>query len=383
MTSRPLKVCFLIDRLALGGTETQLLKLIDSFDRKRILPHLVLLDGLTSTSQTLEPSGVEVMRLGIRSLLRPATITGLLRCAKQLKKWQIDAVQVIFPDSTYFGVAAARLAGTKVILRTRRDLFYWTNSTQRCFGRILDGLYNKFLVNAMITNSEACRLAALATELLPPRRIAVIRNGLNPKPFDTLPYRAPMTVKTGEFRVAVVSMLRPEKRVDVFVEAAARVINEVPRVRFAIAGEGPMRQSIEESINAKHISNMVQLKGSVGDVPRFLLDVDVAVLCSETEGASNALIEYMMAGRAIVATAVGGNKEMIDDGRTGLLVPANDAPALANAIVNYLRNPVLAQSCGDRARREARRLYAIDTTTRAYEKFLLQVTQHRMHGHQT
>ena len=111
------------------------------------------------------------------------------------------------------------------------------------------------------------------------------------------------------------------------------------------------------------------LPGSVADVPGFLAELDVAVLCSHAEGMSNSLLEYMAAGRAIVATDVGAASELIVDGVHGLLVPPGDAQKLAEAIGSLLADRELARRLGAAARRRSQDRYSRAAMVRRFEEF--------------
>ena len=124
--------------------------------------------------------------------------------------------------------------------------------------------------------------------------------------------------------VGMVANLRPIKQPEVLLQAASLVNAVRPEVVFQIAGEGELRSDLEKEIARRGLTERFELPGSMADVAGFLAGLDVAVLCSRSEGQSNALLEYMAAGRAIVATAVGGNLELIEPETTGLLVPASD-----------------------------------------------------------
>lgn len=364
---RPIHVCFLIDQLATGGTETQLLKLIDALDRTHVVPHLCLLNGAGELSRSLEPQSCQVERLGVRVLLHPSTIGKLFGFAALLRRWKIDLLQVYFPDSTYFGVPAAKLARVPCIVRTRRDLFYWRTPLQRRFGRYLDALYNQFFVDAMITNSQACRQAALDAERPAPAKVVVIENGIDLTRFDSSDFTPPLATKGAPARVGALSMLRPEKRVDVLLEAARVLTRRDPNIVYQVAGDGPMRPSLEKRIKQDRLVDRFHLLGVVRNAPAFLSDIDIAVICSDTEGASNSLIEYMLSGRAIVATAVGGNRDMIADGVDGLLVPPGDPCALAEAIGQLIDNPHRARRLGSAAQEKARQRYSLQAAVRAHQ----------------
>ena len=143
----------------------------------------------------------------------------------------------------------------------------------------------------------------------------------------------------------------------------------LPEAEFVIAGEGELRAGLERQIAEMGLVQRVRLPGPVVDVPGFLASLDVAVLCSRSEGMSNALLEYMAAGKAIVATAVGGNTQLIEDGVHGLLVPPDEPRALAQAIRQLLANPSLAARLGAAARRRVEKRYSRPAMVRRFEEF--------------
>jgi glycosyltransferase involved in cell wall biosynthesis len=154
-------------------------------------------------------------------------------------------------------------------------------------------------------------------------------------------------------RIGAVANLRPVKGLDLLVRAAAEVLKTFPHVEFEVAGEGEQRAELERLIAELKLGGHFKLCGAVADVPAFLASLDIAVLSSRSEGMSNALLEYMAAGRAIVATRVGANSRLVREGQDGLLVAAEDPAALAAAIALFLHDPSSAGRCGESARQRA------------------------------
>jgi glycosyltransferase involved in cell wall biosynthesis len=144
---------------------------------------------------------------------------------------------------------------------------------------------------------------------------------------------------------------------------------EQPGVVYEVAGEGELRQELERQARELGLQGRFVLRGRVDDVPAFLSQLHVAVLCSHAEGMSNALLEYMAAGRAVVATAVGAARDLIVDGVHGLLVPPGDAMAMAGAIGRLLRQPELAVRLGQAARARANQRYTRAAMVRRFEDF--------------
>lgn len=329
LTGSPVRVAFLIDRLGIGGTETQLLALIRHLDRRRIAPHLILLDGEDDQSRLLEPSGVPVLRLGVQSLRSARAIRQVARLARYLRSERIDVLQMYFPDSTYFGVLAGKLAGVKAIIRTRNNINHWMTPTHRLLGRLL----NRF-VTLTICNSEAGREVVLRDERPNPDSVIVISNGVDLERFAHIPPVDPTPGRPR--RIGMVANLRHVKGVDIFIRAAALVAQEHPEVTFAVAGEGPERPALEALIAELGLAGKFHLLGRVDDIPAFLASIDIAVLSSRAEGTPNAVLEYMAAGRPVVATAVGGIARLIRNRIDGVLVPSEDHAQLASALAGLL-----------------------------------------------
>jgi glycosyltransferase involved in cell wall biosynthesis len=360
---RPVRVCFVIDELAPAGTETQLLALIRHLDRRRVWPYLCLLRGDKAMSQALEPDDCPILRLGVGSLRHPRTLLRIWRFLRFLRRERIDVVQTYFPDSSYFGIPTAWLARVPHRIRTRNNVGHWLTPLHRRLGRLL----NAFTTQT-IANCEAARQALLEAEQPPPETVLVLENGVDLERFHDLPSLMERPAMEGP-RVGVVANLRPVKGLDVFVRAAALIHERHPQAVFTVAGEGELRKALQEQAAVSGLEKHFSLPGRVADVPGFLGSLDVAVLCSHAEGMSNALLEYMAAGRAIVATRVGAAVELIEDGVHGLLVPPGDAQKLAEAINRLLEDRPLAQRLGAAARRRARERYSREAMVKRFEDF--------------
>jgi glycosyltransferase involved in cell wall biosynthesis len=353
---RATRVCFLIDRLSRAGTETQLLALIRSFDRSRVEPFLVLLDGEGDASRALEPIGCEVLRLGVRSFLSRQAASAARAFGRFLRSREIDVLQAYFLDSVYFGVPVARLAGVRKVIRVRNNTGYWLTRKHRLLGKGFSRL-----CDITLTNSEQGRDALLG-EGVPSDRVVVLENGVDVDRFAAGPL-------PNALRVGAVANLRPVKNLDLLIRAVARLAPRYPRLALEIAGDGEQRPELERLIAELNCGERIRLIGAVGDIPGFLASLDVAVLCSRSEGMSNALLEYMAAGRAIVATRVGANDRLIRDQVEGLLVPAEDEGALAGAIERLLIDPALAARLAAAARRRAVESFSRAAMCRRFENF--------------
>ena len=357
----PVRVCFVIDRLTRAGTESQLLALIRHLDRERVQPSLCLFDGDDSESGALLPADCPTLVLGLRKFARPAALSAATRLARFWWRERVDVVQTYFLDSTYFAAPLARLCRIRHVVRVRNNAGYWLNSRHRRFGRLVGRL-----CSVTLTNSDAGRRAVVDAERLAPARVRILENGVD---LDQFPKTASPDTSRAFVRIGAVANLRAVKNVDGLIRVASAVCRDDPRVRFDVAGEGELRPALETQIREAGLSYRFRLLGSVADVPRFLGELDVAVLCSHSESMSNALLEYMAAARAIVATDVGANARLVRHEREGLIVPPGDDQALATAIERYLRSPEMARQHGRAARLRAEAEFGRAAMVRRFEGF--------------
>ena len=357
---RPVNVCFVIDRLSRAGTETQLLALIRHLDRMKVRPSLCLLSG-DGSSNDLYPDDCPVLELGFNKLVCPAAIPAAAKMAGFWRRKQTDVVVTYFLDSTYFAVPVARLCGIRHVVRVRNNVGYWLTPLHRRLGRVVGKL-----CSVTLTNSEDGRQALAANEGLPTDRVRVIENGVD---VDRFPVTRPPDTGGQAVRVGAVANFRPVKNIDGLVRAATVVCRADPRVRFEVAGEGDERPDLEAQIRTAGLEDRFRLSGTTRDVPGFLARLDIAVLCSHSESMSNALLEYMAAGRAIVATDVGSNGRLVRHEREGLIVPPGNDDALIKAIERLLGDWSLARRLGTAARERVTSEFSRGAMVGRFEEF--------------
>jgi glycosyltransferase involved in cell wall biosynthesis len=338
----PVGVSFVIDNLSRAGTETQLLALIAGLDRRRVTPTLVLLDGRGDESRRLEPADCPTIRLGVTKLLgRDA-----FRAARRLRNfWRAfpPAVEACyFLDSAYFAVPVARLCGVPKVVRIRNNLGYWLTRKHRLLNRLA-----RPWVDAVLTNSAGGRQALIDGDGLDPAMVTVVENGVD---LDRFAGGPPPLSRPGVKRIGCVANLRPVKNIDGLLRVAKLVLERHPDATFEVAGDGPERARLEALHADLGLGDRFAFRGAVADVPAFLRGVDVAVLPSHSEGMSNALLEALAAGRALVVTDTGANAQLVADGERGRVVPVGNDIALVDALVDVLGDPVTAQRYGDAGR---------------------------------
>lgn len=349
-----MRIAYIVDflRTLQAGTEGQLAHLLRAFSGKgwkvdllAIQPSPFLLSGAAQ-----ELPGVDITVLGGSSDL-VASLPAFCQLYRRLRSSRPDLVHTFFPASNSVGVLAARLAGVRTVISSRRDMGYGLTGKDVALLRLAD----KF-VSVVLCNAAAIRDMTIARELIPPGKIRVIYNGLGPSDGDSGPGKEQHPPVVG----IVANLNRTVKRVDVFIDAAALVKGERPETRFQVIGDGPLRRDLESQASRLGIKDAVDFLGRRSDVQQLLPGLTVGVLSSDSEGLSNSLIEYMRSGLPVVATNVGGNSEIVEEGRSGLLVPAGDAKALALAILRLLRDSATAAAMGAAARERATSLFSLE-----------------------
>lgn len=225
--------------------------------------------------------------------------------------------------------------------------------------------------------ASACIRALLIEDGIRPERATVVYEGVDVERIAA----APALDVHAEFRlppqapvVGNVAALVPHKGQRDLIDAAARVVRQVPEARFVIAGEGKLAAALRRRIERARLGRHVVLAGFRPDVLALHKGFDLFVMSSTTEGLGTSALDAMACGRAVVATRAGGLAEVVVDGDTGLLVPAGNPAALAAAIVRLLRDPALRARCGRAGLARARRTFdagrMVAETVQVYERLI-------------
>jgi glycosyltransferase involved in cell wall biosynthesis len=331
-----------------GGTEGQVLQLLTHLDRRRFEPHLVVFRSSPYIERAERfPCPVDVLQIG--SLAHPRTAARLLKLAAFVRTNRVGIAHVFLNDASIVAPFVCRLAGARVLV-SRRDMGFWyTAGTLRALR-----VSNQF-VTRMVANSEAVRQSVHLHEGYPVDRIDVCYNGHDLARFDVQPcpqLRARFGIGDTDPIIGMVANFRPWKRHHDLVQAFAAIRRRHPAAHLLLVGTGDA-DHCRTAVRALDLERCVHFVGGVADPVPLIRHFNVGVLCSESEGMSNAVIEYMGAGKPTVCTNVGGNTELVRDGESGFLVAPGDIAALAERISSVLMHHELAASMGRKARESA------------------------------
>ncbi|MBI4387758.1 MAG: glycosyltransferase, partial [Candidatus Omnitrophica bacterium] len=177
--------------------------------------------------------------------------------------------------------------------------------------------------------------------------------------------------------VAMVARMSHQKDHVTFLEAAQKIVARLPSTRFILVGDGPCRPMIESKVKELGLTGSVRILGARHDAWEIVQHVDCCVLATHFEGCSNVILEAMAAGKPVVATDVGGNRELIVDGETGFLIPPKNPMVLANMVLEILENPEKANMIGQRAQNRIAQNFTLHETVRKTEALYLKLLQEK------
>ncbi|CAN5646834.1 glycosyltransferase [soil metagenome] len=286
----------------------------------------------------LDAAGVDVVRLNRRGRL---DVVAWRRFAARLRSQPIHVLHSHMFGSNVWGSILGSVCRVPVIIAHEHMWSFEGAPVRRVFDR--DVIARRS--DAFLTVSEQSRRMMIEVEGVAASRVQAMTNGIPSRPLGSSDAaRKLLGIDPDAFVVGTVGLLRPEKAFEVLIDAAPLIAQQVPSARVVIVGDGPEREMLEARIGERGAGEIVHLAGVRLDVPELLPGFDVAVCCSDWEGGPLSVMEYMQAGLPIVATAVGGIPEMIEDGREALLVPPRDPKALAGAIIELQRDPTRADA---------------------------------------
>jgi glycosyltransferase involved in cell wall biosynthesis len=198
-------------------------------------------------------------------------------------------------------------------------------------------------------------------------KIHLVRNGIDLRPFDNASPSLPGALfEDHPPIVGLIARLSSEKGADIFLNAAAMILVELPSAKFVVVGEGPDRDKLESLIDELKIRPSVSMLGRRDDMPSVYASLDIMVSASRQEGLPMAVLEGMASRLPLVATPAGDVPTVVLDGRTGVMVPLEDATSLASAVVALLRNPAQRKRLGAAARKLIEDEFSADRMTSEY-----------------
>ena len=344
----------LIDSFNQGGSEWQALQLTRRLSQS---------DNFIVYVASLSPEGplrssIADLSVGpipsfpLNSFYDANAIRQLRLCVQWLKSSDIKIIHTHDFYTNVFGMAAASLARLPVRIASMRETAEMRTPAQK---KVQRASYT--LAHQIIANSNAVQ-ETLLRDGLPKDKVSLIYNGLDVTRVSTRISRSDALSLFGlppdrprQFVTIVANMRHEVKDYPMFLRSARKVVEAVPDAAFLLAGEGELADGLRRLASELGISDNTFFLGRCENIADLLNISDVCVLSSKAEGFSNSILEYMAAGRPVVATNVGGAPEVIVEGETGYLVSPGDDAMMASRIISLLRDPERAKQFGAAGRR--------------------------------
>jgi len=316
-------------------------------------------------ARRFEEAGAKVVRLPLWFRpISPLDAVPFLYLAGLCLKERFDLVTTHTSKGGFLGRLAARLAGVPHIVHHAHGF---------AFNKVLSPLTHKFFVKLerlaaragdyIISVNDQQRTMAVQLGVVEPARTCTVHNGIDLRPYktvDRLGARRQLGFQDSELLIGAIGRLAPQKGFVHLIRAMPQVLAAVPNARLVLAGDGPLERELKDEAVECGVAERVQFLGFRRDILELLTAFDIFALPSLWEGLSISLIEALAAGKPIVATDIDGNREVIDNLETGLLVPPADAGAFAAALLRLLTDRSLAERLAVNARLSAESRFSME-----------------------
>jgi glycosyltransferase involved in cell wall biosynthesis len=350
-----------IDALMTAGAETVATRFALSLDPDRF--ESIICSTRPSARHHVKAAraaGVEVLELGRRSKIDVWRWRPLWRL---LRSGRVDVLHAHKYGSNLWAALLKPRGRLPVLLAHEHSWSY--EGTLR---RVVDRELIARRADAVVAVSQTDRLRMVELERIPPEKVAFVPNGIPDRPLgDGERVRRELGLAASDSVVGTVCGLRPEKEVETALRALGRLAPHRPGLRFVVVGDGPERARLERLADELGVSTVFAGHRANEEMADILAAMDVLVLSSRFEGMPLAVLEWMAARKAIVASRVGGIPTILEDGEEAVLVPPRDSVAFADAIARLLVDPAERQRLGASAQRRQREQFRFDQTISTLE----------------
>ena len=357
MSKRPLRVAIITGQLGKGGAEMWLHNFLQAADWSRFTFRVILLNPGGYWLEPIRALGIEVTELPERT---ESISSRLIHIIRLLRDFRCDVCHSWNFYTTPYAAVSGRIARVPVLVGFLQDMpEYVMQGMGRFRSKLIFRSVHAFIVNSQTGKKRAEALGIKTNHMFVVRN--VVRVPKNPdqkvsRQFVREQWDTPETVPL----VGTVARLDPKKNHTMFVDVIARLKASYPDLSALLVGDGPTRERIEAHIRQRAVETRLSITGIRNDVNLILPAFDVFLSTSVSEGLPHSIEEAMAAGVPVVATDVGGIRELIDDGENGFIVPSDDVEAMVERVKMLLDSPELRRRIGMAGREKMRREFTVE-----------------------
>ena len=358
----------MVRTLDAGGLERDVAKLALGLDPNRFTPYVAAFRSGGLRWSELERAGVPLIDLRVTSIKSPSILRSIMAFSRVVLREKIKIVHA-YDASVVVAAPLARLLRVPVVLSAAVGSRYLLEEKFRNDVARTDQIVDSIVVNCRAMQRELTEKFGVSD-----KSIDLCYNGVETAQF--FPAAEPRTGIVGDATMVIgsICVLRPEKRLEMLIDAFAQVSPLMPGLRLLIVGSGPELPKLQARAVERSVTDLCNFIPAVPDVQKYLRAMDIFVSCSSSEAFSNAILEAMACGCCPVGSRVGGTPELIADGERGLLFDPDSTDALAQKLALLIQHPELrvrfAQRAADFAATQLNMQVALNRMSEIYESRL-------------
>ncbi len=366
--NRAIKIGFIERTWTIGGAERIVQNVINRMDSRLFKAVILSLENAGIVGEELRAVGVPVYEKLASGWF---DFKGIRKLAKIIDEEKLDVLHTFAnPWSMFFAVTAGFLAKQQIKVVTG---IHNSSFSEHALRKNISSMILCPWIPHFIALTERHRKLYSKKYFVNQKKISVIYNGIDTNRFNDSyskeQARVSLGVPNDHFVVGIVAAFRPEKRHDIFIQAAKKLLETFADFSFVLVGDGALRPEIEKQIAKLGIGDNVLLTGNVPKPETIMAGFDAKVLCSESEVAPLTVLEAGAMAIPVIATDVGFVSELVIDGETGIIIPPNDVDALVNAILSLKNDPDKANKLGNAARERVTNLFSLEKMVQGYADF--------------
>lgn len=359
-------VLHIVYSLGVGGQENMILNYAIHLNKEKYTNFVCTINKEGPIASDLRKVGIKVFCLWKK---KRYDFFSLVKIIKIIKKNDINIIHTHNPSGSMWGVTAAVLGGGRTIIRTEHTIY--RPQKVSIIYPVINCVLNYFTDFIICCSNEVLK-THLKKKKLFRKKYIIIHNGIDEKAYknkyDKAKIKKTLRIPEDSFIVGSVGNLTGPKGYEYLLDAFKIIRKNIKNVVLVVAGEGQLRQEIENKIKELQLEDSVFLLGLRNDIPKIISIFDVYASSSTREGLSIALLEAMASRKPIIVTDVGGNKEVIKDFETGLMVPPRESNILAEKIMLLLKDNNLCEKLSNNAFNHFRENFSIEKTIRLTEE---------------